>query len=110
MLKPDRMTREQQNLMYSMIRDVSRQKQLPVNGVLVWADIEDWKDIFTAALKKHHRIASGIDGGHVILGMRTSQLNKDQMGDLIDLIGAYGAEHGIKWTDLEAQCRARALR
>lgn len=105
-LHPDRMTRDQQNLMYSMLRDVSHQCKLIINGKEVQGDIDDWKDVFTAALKKHHRIASGLDGGYVILGMRTSKLNKDQMGELIDLIGAYGSEKGVKWTDLQASIRA----
>jgi len=60
---------------------------------------EDWKDVFTAALRKHHRIAEGIDGGFVFLGMRTSKMTKEQMIELIELMYAWGTERGVEWSE-----------
>lgn len=82
-----------------MLRDVSKQVQWAVNGSLVYMDEWDWKDVFTAALKKHHRVAQGIDGGFVFLGMRTSQAKKSELIDLIEMIYAFGAERGVKWSE-----------
>lgn len=92
-------TRDQNSKMWAMLADVSRQQQLVINGEPVRATSEDWKDVFTAALRKENRMALGIDGGVVFLGMRTSKMKKDEFRDLIELIYAYGAEHKIRWSE-----------
>lgn len=85
--------------MWPMLEDVASQQQLVIDGVLEWASAEDWKDVFTSALRRHQRMAKGIDGGLVMLGMRTSKMKKKEFSDLIELMFAYGAEHGIRWSD-----------
>jgi hypothetical protein len=56
---------------------------------------EDWKDMFTASLRKA-RVVPGIDpGSFVLLGLHTSDMSKDEMSNLIELIHAFGAEHGV---------------
>lgn len=56
---------------------------------------DDWKDIFTASLRKA-RVVPGIDAGSFVpLGMRTSDMSKDEMGNLLDLIDAFAAEHNV---------------
>lgn len=85
--------------MWAMLHDVARQVPWPVNGSLGLMEPEDWKDVFTAALRKHHRVAQGIDGGFVFLGMRTSKMNKEQMSELIELMYSFGAEREVKWTE-----------
>lgn len=92
-------TPEANKKMWAMLHDVSAQVQWPVNGALTFLDADDWKNIFTAALRKHHRVAQGIDGGFVFLGMRTSKMNKEQMSELIELMYSFGAERDVKWTD-----------
>lgn len=82
-----------------MLRDFSKQVQWQVNGSLVYMDEYDWKDIFTAALKKHNRVAQGLDGGFVFLGMRTHKMKKHEIIDLIEFMYAEGAERGVKWTE-----------
>lgn len=83
-----------------MLRDISKQVQWQVNGALVYMDENDWKDVFTAALRKHTRIAAGLDGDNfVFLGMRTHKMTKDQMIDLIELIYAFGGEREVKWSE-----------
>lgn len=59
---------------------------------------EDWKDIFTAALKRS-RVVPGLDGGFVVLGQRTSDMTKDEMGQLLDLMDAFAADRGVIFGD-----------
>lgn len=91
-------TAEQNQKMWAVLRDVATQVQWPVNGETVWLDPEDWKDLVTAALTNHQRIALGLHGGVVILGMRTSRMTIAQMVDLIEVIHAFGAERGVRWS------------
>lgn len=100
-MKYDDVTRTslQNDKMWPMLRDFSMQVRWQVNGALTFMDESDWKDVFTAALKKHNRIALGIDGGFVFLGMRTSKMKKSEIIDLIELIYAEGSERGVIWTD-----------
>jgi hypothetical protein len=60
---------------------------------------EDWKDVFTASLRRA-RVVPGLDAGtYVPLGMRTSDMSKDEMSQLIELIMAFGAERGVSFHD-----------
>lgn len=59
---------------------------------------EDWKHIFTASLKGQ-RSAPGLEGGFVILGQSTSRMTVGELRDLIELINAFGATHGVKFSD-----------
>lgn len=92
---------EQNARMWALLTDVSKQVQWPVDGRMEWLTPEDWKHIFTAGLKREQRVAQGIDGGFVILGQRTSQMSKREMGDLMTLIEAFGAERGVEWGEPE---------
>ena len=94
-------TELQNRKMWPMLRDFAQQVPWQVNGVLTQLEPEDWKDIFTAALRKHHRVALGLDGGFVFLGMRTSKMTKEQMIELIELMYAEGANRGVVWSDPE---------
>ena len=63
---------------------------------------EDWKDVFSASLRKS-RVVPGIDGGSfVVLGMRTSDMTKDEMTALLDLIDAFAAERGVTFDEVAA--------
>jgi hypothetical protein len=60
---------------------------------------DDWKDVLTASLRKA-RVVPGIDAGtYVPLGMRTSDMTKPEMAELIELIMAFGAERGVVFGD-----------
>jgi hypothetical protein len=60
---------------------------------------EDWKDVFTAALRRA-RVVPGLDNGTFVpLGMRTSDMTKAEMSDLLELIAAFGAERGVVFRD-----------
>jgi len=98
--KPTR-TILQNDKMWAMLHDVANQVQWFVDGKLEWLDPEEWKDIFTAVLKKHQRVTAGIDGGFVILGTRTSRMSIGEMVDLIELMYAFGSDpkHPVAWTE-----------
>ena len=95
--------RERRNLdqnakLWALLSDIAQQCEMVIGGVLTKASAEDWKDVFTASLCGHQRMAQGIDGGVVFLGLRTSRMEKDEFSELIELILAYGAEHGVTWS------------
>lgn len=60
---------------------------------------EDFKDMFTASLRKS-RVVPGIDAGtFVVLGMRTSDMTKEEFTALLDLIDAFAAERGVTFEE-----------
>lgn len=103
-IKPTR-TIEQNEKMWAVLTDISRQVQWLVDGKLSWVEPEDWKHILSAGLKRYQRVAQGIGGGFVILGQRTSKMTIAEMSDLIELAQAFGAERGVVFGD---QARAAA--
>ncbi len=92
-------SQEQNDRMWAMLTDISKQIDWPVDGKLQRLDPEEWKHIFSAGLKQHQRVAAGLEGGFVILGQRTSKMNVRQMTDLITLMFAFGDQRGVQWTD-----------
>lgn len=95
----DRRSTEQNRMLWACLRDVAQQVRWPVDGEMVLMSEWDWKDVFSAALKKHQRVAKGLEGGFVMLGCHTSRMNKAEMADLITLIQAFGSQHDVKWSE-----------
>lgn len=88
---------DQNALMWSLLTQLS--KQLDWYGQKLSS--EDWKDVLTASMRRT-RVVPGIDAGTFVpLGMRTSQMTKDELSDLIELIYAFGAERGVTFRELE---------
>ena len=86
----------QNDRMWAMLSDVAR--QLEWHGQRLTPD--DWKLVFLDALNRETRMVPAINGdGFVKLGWSSSDLSKDEMSDLIDLIGMFGAEHGVEFGD-----------
>lgn len=98
-MKEQKRNNDQNKKMWAMLGDVSKQIKWPVNGHESLLDPADWKDIFTAGLTKHQRVAQGIEGGWVMLGQRTHKMTKSKMAELIEYMMAFGAEHGVTWSD-----------
>lgn len=70
---------------------------------------EDWKHLFTAALKRA-RIIPNLDGdGFVVLGVSTSDMSRDEIDNLQEAIYAFGAERGVKFNDPREAPPDRAL-
>jgi hypothetical protein len=92
---------EQSRMMWSALGDIAKQVKWMVDGESVYLDKEDWKYVVTAGLKRHQRIAKGIDGGFVLLGLSTRKLTKPEMSDLLEIIFSFGVERGVVWTERE---------
>jgi len=87
---------EQNAAQWPMLECFAKQKQWPVNGALEWLTKEEWKDILTAAFKKEVvRISPGIDGGMVLLGLRTSKFKVREFSDWLEFLNATAAIYGI---------------
>lgn len=97
-IKPKTRTLAQNDMLWSILTDISRQVDFVVNGQQTKLPPEDVKDILTAALKKEIRMAQGIDGSVVLLGQRTSRMTIPVMSQLIELGHAFGAEKGVHWS------------
>jgi hypothetical protein len=63
---------------------------------------EEFKDVLSAAMKRP-RMVGGIDGGVVAVGLRTSRMTQREMGDLLELIGAFGSGLGVRWSEPKAR-------
>lgn len=87
-------TAEQNDKMWPLLRDIARQVK--------WADRylgeDDWKTIFTAALR-HGEMVPGLYGGFVMIGANTSDMTKGELSDLIEIIYAFGADKGVEWSE-----------
>jgi len=84
---------EQNALLWSMLTDISRQ----IEWYGRYLSAEEWKHVFTASLSKQN-VVPGIDGGFVVLGKSTSSMSIREMGDLIDLMTAFGIEKGVRFS------------
>lgn len=83
-------TTAQNARMWAMLHDISEQ--------VIWhgqkLTDEEWKDVLTAGLKRQKAVP-GIDGGFVVIGAHTSRMTVQEMGDLMELMAAFGVEHEV---------------
>jgi hypothetical protein len=99
--KPRR-TLDQNAKFWAMATDVAT--QVKWHGIRL--SPEDWKLIFLDGLKRELRLVPNIDGtGFVNLGRSSSDLSKDEMAQMIELMFAFGAEHGVVWSDPAEQAQ-----
>lgn len=92
-VKPETRSLQANARMWAMLADVSR--QVDWHGRKL--SPENWKDIFTAALKKQE-VVPGIDSGFVVLGKATSKMTRAEMSELQELMQAFGAQQGVKFS------------
>lgn len=92
-IKPKTRSLEQNAALWAMLTDVSR--QVDWHGQKLTP--EDWKHVFSASLKQQ-RAVPGLDGGFVVLGQSTSKMTVREMSDLMEVISAFGAERGVRFT------------
>jgi len=98
-IKPATRSLEQNAAMWAALHDIANQTDW--HGIKL--SPEEFKDLLSAGLVKS-KVVPNIDGtGFVILGQRTSKMNKREMGDLLDLIFAFGAERGVVWSEPAAE-------
>ena len=96
-VKPETRSTEQNRRMWAMLTDVSQ--QVDWYGKRLTA--QDWKHVFSSSLRKLE-VVPNLDGtGFVALGLSTSAMTKAEMGDLMTLMEAFGAERGVEWSEPE---------
>lgn len=97
-LRDEKRSDPQNRRMWAMLGDIS--KQVDWYGQRLSA--EDWKHVLSASLTKQ-RVAPGIDGGFVVLGLSTSKMTKAEMSELQELMEAFGADKGVKFSTTDQE-------
>lgn len=80
---------------WAMVGDIARAKpegrELPV---------ETWKSLLMAYAGFQPRFEPSLDGNGVVpIGYKSSRLNKADFSMLIEACYAYGAQHGVEWSE-----------
>ena len=92
-IKPETRSLAQNARLWALLTDLA--KQVDWYGRKLSA--EEWKHVMTASMTKQD-VVPGIDGGFVVLGKSTSNMTKPEMSELQDLIEAFGAQQGVRFT------------
>lgn len=87
-------TLDQNALMWVLLSKISRAKP---EGRLHTPEI--WKALFMSACGHQVQFVNGLDGLPFPVGFRSSKLDKDQMGELLECIQEYAARHGVNLSD-----------
>ena len=82
---------EQNSRLWASLNEIS--KQVDWHGRKLTP--EDWKHVFSASLKKMEVVPNLEGTGFVALGLSTSKMTKRELSDLLELVYAFGAEHGV---------------
>jgi NinB protein len=93
-VKPETRSTAQNRRLWAMLRDVSEQ----VNWHGKKLTDEDWKHVFSAALRKQAVVPNLEGTGFVVLGQSTSTMTRAEMTELQDLIEAFGAQHEVRFS------------
>ena len=89
---------EQNARLWAMLADIS--KQVEWYGHRLTPD--EWKDVFSAAMKRT-KVVPGLDGGFVVCGQSTSKMTIAEMCELQELMEAFGAQKGVRFTAQEVK-------
>lgn len=85
----------QNRKLWPMLQDLQRQ----VEDCAPFS-LEDLKLRFLNALGTEMRFLPALEGQGIFpVGMKSSVLTVEQFTGLIELLYAYGAKHGVRWTD-----------
>jgi hypothetical protein len=86
----------QNRRLWAMLADISAQ----VDWYGQKLTSEEWKDVFSASLKRT-KVVPGLDGGFVVCGQSTSKMTKAEMCELQELMEAFGAEKDVRFASKE---------
>ena len=91
-IRPEKRSDAQNRRLWAMLADISA--QVDWYGHKLTA--EEWKDVFSASLKRT-KVVPGLDGGFVVCGQSTSKMTKAEMCELQELMEAFGAQNGVRF-------------
>lgn len=90
--RPNRRTLDQNAMLWPMLRKIQQHMKVWNGRELT---LEQWKELFLGSLWDAFSVP-GIHGGVVFIGSRhSSSLSRAEMGELLDSIIAFAAEHGV---------------
>jgi hypothetical protein len=95
-VKQAKRSNEQNKRLWAMLNEISQQ----VDWYGQKLTPEEWKDVFSAAMKRT-KVVPGLDGGFVVCGQSTSRMTKGEMSEMQTLMEAFGAERGVKFSAVE---------
>lgn len=101
-IKGEDRSAEQNKKLHACLADISRQVE---HAGMKW-DVTVWKRLCTAAWLRERganiQMIPAIDGqGIDVLYEPTSKLSMAKCAELIEWVQAFGAEHGVKWTQAD---------
>ena len=91
-VRPEKRSDAQNRRLWAMLADIAAQ----VDWYGHKLTSSEWKDVFTAGLKRT-KVVPGLDGGFVVCGQSTSKMTKAEMCELQELMEAFGADKGVKF-------------
>lgn len=94
--KAARRSLPQNDRLWAMLTDIA--------GQLEWygkrLNTNQWKLMFIDALNTESEMMPSIDGCHMVnVGRSSSDLSKQEFGELLEIIACFGAEHGVVFHD-----------
>ena len=96
-IKPETRSLEQNARLWAMLTEISEQVNWYGNKLTP----EEWKDVFSAAMKRS-KVVPGLDGGFVVCGQSTSKMTRAEMSEMQSLMEAFGVERGVRFSAMEA--------
>lgn len=97
-VRPEKRSDAQNRRLWAMLSDIAAQ----VDWYGHKLTSEEWKDVFSASLKRT-KVVPGLDGGFVVCGQSTSKMTRAEMCELQELMGAFGAEKGVQFKAWESE-------
>ncbi|WEJ60193.1 recombination protein NinB [Devosia sp. FJ2-5-3] len=104
-IKGPKRSNDQNAAMWSMLGDISAQLLWHVDGGRRLLDVEEWKLVMLDALRRENRdqlklVPNTDHTGFVnISGTSSSDLEHEEMRDLLTIIRAFGDQHGVVWSE-----------
>jgi hypothetical protein len=113
-IKGPKRTNDQNAAMWAKLGDIAEQVRWPrlnsATGEMtpILMDTESWKLNFLDALRRHYgderrglELVPNIDGtGFVdVSGKHSSDLDEEEMRDLLTIISAFGDQHDVEWSE-----------
>jgi len=96
-IAPPTRSTDQNAAQWPILQAFSEQLVWPVNGRMVHMTPDDWKNVLTAAFRKEQALlAMGLDGGVVMLGLRTSKFSKKEFSEWLEFLHATAADRGVE--------------
>lgn len=92
-VKPETRSLEANARMWAMLGEISQQVEWYGHRLTS----EEWKDVFSAAMKRA-KVVPGLDGGFVVCGQSTSRMTRAEMSEMQTLMEAFGAEKGVRFS------------